>query len=371
MTSAAAPAIVARIRDGGPLTVARFMELALYDPETGYYATASRRSGRSGDFFTSVDVGPLFGEMLAVQIAEIDRILQGTFPAPPDLDVVEAGAGDGRLARDILDALARDHPGVYERIRFTAVERSASARRTHDETLAAHVSRITSCAALPTGIAGVVLANELLDALPVHVVTSTTDGLREIYVCEREGRLREMLGPLSDPAISRWLDQSGVTLEPGQRTEVALAADDWIHAAGAALTRGFLLLFDYCRPAGAAAHPDGTLLGYRRHTAGVLPYFAMPGACDLTAHVDLSALRRSAARAGLIEVGAVDQLYFLTALGITDRLEQGFTSAGLARRLAAKTLLVPGGLGSTMKALAFSKDVADTVLRGFRAGRLT
>src|SRR5690348_16821564 len=156
------------------------MDAALYHPTFGYYARASQRSGRAGDFFTSVDVGPLFGELLAAQVAEMFRVLvaQAGAPGDPALDLVEAGAGNGRLSTDILRALKRDHRDCYQRLRLHLAEASATAREAQPGTLGEVADRLAaSSAALPESFDGVLLANELLDAMPVHQVVMTTEGL--------------------------------------------------------------------------------------------------------------------------------------------------------------------------------------------------
>src|SRR3989442_1349910 len=146
------------------------MELALYDSRIGYYARAARRSGRAGDFFTSVDVGPVFGELLEIQLAEMASLLDPDARRPP-FDLVEAGAGSGRLSADILRAAALVHPAFYQQIRLHLVETSAQARAAHRRTLGDREGRLTSSStSLPEAFEGVVLANELLDALPVHQV---------------------------------------------------------------------------------------------------------------------------------------------------------------------------------------------------------
>jgi SAM-dependent MidA family methyltransferase len=359
------PLLISRIRETGPLTVAEFMELALYHPEFGYYSRSAQRSGRTGDFYTSVDVGPIFGELIAVQLAEMGALLGAT-----RFDLVEAGAGNGRLARDIMDAASRDHPDFYDTIRLTLVERSPAARAAHPGTLGPHAARLVgSTERLPGSITGAIVANELVDALPVHVVTMTTDGLREIAVAERDGVLVEVEVPLSSPALD-----APVPLEVGDRLEVALEAMDWIGDAAAALDRGFVLLFDYgceASPSHVRAHPHGTLMAYRAHRAEPTDWLAQPGEMDLTAHVDLGAIRHAARRAGLEALGAVDQTYFMLGLGVADRLETGDDRRAVKRRLAARTLVMPGGLGSTMKALAFAKGVGRPSLRGMSSGRLT
>jgi SAM-dependent MidA family methyltransferase len=355
--------IVSRIRDRGPLTVAEYMELALYHPEHGYYSRAARRSGRDGDFFTSVDVGPLFGELIAAQLDEMWYVLgAGAF------ELVEAGAGNGRLARDVLDAAARHHPDFYANVRLTLVERSPVARDAQPAALGPHLERLAAVRDdLPASVEGVIYANELLDAFPVHVVTMTEEGVREIVVSERDGVLVEDQAAISDPAIVAHLPR----IDPGTRMEICLAAATWVRRAAAALQRGFLLLFDYGHDVDTRAHPDGTLMAYRAHVAEPRNWLAAPGDSDLTAHVDLTALRRAAEGAGLRTLGLVDQTYFLLSLGLADRVETGHDRHAIRQRLAARTLIMPGGLGSTMKAMVFAKGVGAPALRGTTSGRLT
>src|SRR5438876_4929878 len=185
------------------------MDLALYDSELGYYARAARRSGRAGDFFTSVDVGAIFGEFIAVQIAEMADVAGAADPGRP-FDLVEAGAGNGRLAADILAALHRDRPALSDRVRLHLVEASAAARAAQRETLGRLAGRLASSGAeLPAAFDGVLIANELLDALPAHQVVMRDDGLREVYVDlagPAESRaLRTIEGPPSTPALAEYL----------------------------------------------------------------------------------------------------------------------------------------------------------------------
>lgn len=361
--------ILQRIRERGPLTVAEFMEIALYDPADGYYARAAQRSGRGGDFFTSVDVSPLFGELIAVQLEEMWRLLGGGA-----FDLVEAGAGNGRLTNDILDAAARHVPAFYASTRVTLVERSDTARAAQRATLAMHADRLVhSGADLPSTVHGVILANELLDALPVHVVTMTAEGPREIRVAEREDRLVEIEGALSHDARVELSHLDGA-LPIDVRAEVCPAARAWIARAGAALLRGFLLLIDYgheARELHSPTHQTGTLMAYRAHTAGAVRWLDEPGESDLTSHVNLTAVRQAAEEAGLHTLGMVDQTYFLLALGLAERLETGDDRHAVSRRLAARTLIMPGGLGSTMKVMLFARGHMAPSLRGLAGGRLT
>ena len=344
------------------------MELALYHPEHGYYSTTPQRSGKHGDFFTNVDVGPLFGELIAVQLAEMWRLLEAA--GAEHFDLVEAGAGNGRLARDILDAASSHHPGFYDRLRLTLVERSAAARAAHVDTIGPHAGRlISSSDCLPRRIIGTILANELLDALPVHVVAMRATGLCEIGVGELKGALVEVDMPLSHPALA-----DSVDLDVDARVEVGLAAADWMREAISSLERGFMLLFDYGYDVDRACqsvHPQGTLMAYRAHRADPEDWLTDPGSTDLTAHVDLSAIRRVATAAGLETLGILDQTYFLLGLGLAERLDSGHDRPSLARRLAARTLIMPGGLGSTMKTMIIGKDVGRPTLQGTASGRLT
>ncbi len=365
------PILISTIRERGPLTFAEFMELALYHPEHGYYATAARRSGRGGDFYTSADVGPLFGELLAVQLDEMWQIVRDA--GARRFDLVEAGAGNGRLARDLLDAAAARHPALYAHVRLRLLERSGAARGQQPTVLGPHAHLLDTSQDDRGPFTGVLLANELLDALPVHVVTMTAGGLREVRVAEREGAIVETIG-LPDAAVLDYLSRMNATLDSGARAEAGLEAERWVRAAARALALGFLLLVDYGHEASelfSPTHARGTVMAYRAHAASDTGLYARPGEQDLTAHVNLTAVRRAAESAGLHTVGIVDQTYFLLNLGIADRLEAGAGRAALTRRLAARTLLMPGGLGSTMKVMVFARGPRGVTLRGLSSGRLT
>ena len=367
-----------RIRTAGPLPFASYAEFALYHPDLGYYARADRRSGRAGDFFTSVDLGPLFGALLAAQLAEMWRLLEAPDPGAR-FDLVEAAAGNGRLARDVLDAAAEDDPAFYDAVRLHLVERSGAARDAQAAALGPHAGKVASSGPdLPPAIRGAVFANELLDALPPHVLEMTADGLREVYVDvdQATGDFIERLGPLSDARVRAHVRDRGMTLQPGWRAEVVPDAADWVRRAVSALARGFLLLIDYGHEAGelySATHASGTLATYRRQRiadaadGATPPWLVEPGECDITAHVDLTLARDTAEAAGARTLGVLDQTYFLLGLGALERAGQGAAEDGvsaLKRRLALKSLLVPGGLGSTHKVLVFGKGVGKPALAG-------
>ncbi len=369
-----------RIQTEGPLPFAAYAELALYHPELGYYARADRRSGRAGDFFTSVDLGPAFGSLLASQLAEMWRILRSG-SGDSRFDLVEAAAGNGRLARDVLDAAAADDQAFYQAIRLHLVERSRAARDAQAATLGPHADKVASSGSrIPPAIRGAIFANELLDALPPHVLEMTDGGLREAYVDldHATGDFAEHLGPLSQASLQHVRDRH-ITLESGWRAEVAPAAADWVRRAVEALTRGFLLLVDYGHEAQelySATHAAGTLTTYRRQRSAAAgdgsppPWLVDPGECDITAHVDLTLVRDAAEDAGARTLGVLDQTYFLLGLGAVERMNDESRESGddgiaaLRRRLALKSLLVPGGLGSTHKVMLFGKNVGTPSLAG-------
>jgi SAM-dependent MidA family methyltransferase len=331
------------------------MELALYHPEYGYYASRQQRSGRSGDFYTSVDVGPLFGELLAVQFARMASVVPGEF------SLVEAAAGNGRLTRDVLDGLERDAPDVYARTQVHLVERSAEARGAQRETLGPHAGKLVgSSPGLASPFSGVLFANELLDALPVHVIVMREDGPGEIFVDAVGDALIEREGPVSSPGLLKEFE-AGPPLGIGMRAEVNLAAREWIEEAARRLTRGYMVLVDYGDTAAALrspVRPEGTLRAFRgHHVSG--NWMASAGDQDLTTHVDFTALERWAGGAGLELLERTDQTRFLIGLGAIERLQAAEATRSpveaLRRRLALKTLLVPGGMGSTHQVLMFGK----------------
>ena len=382
------------------------MDLALYHSELGYYARAAQRSGRAGDFFTSVDVGSLFGELLEVQLEEMARFTAeaakhaeealgsaaSARSAVPSFDLVEAGAGNGRLSADILHAAKERDPAFYESIRLHLAEASAEARRAQRGTLGDVADRVTSSGpALPDSFEGVLIANELLDALPVHQVVMREDGLKEVYVSLQsqvvsptiddspttddqrlrtdDRRLTTVEGPLSTPALSEYLDRLGVTLEPGWRVEINLRAVDWIRDAARRLRRGFIILIDYghdARELYSPTHSAGTLTTFVKHRSGgpegaqdTRAWLQQPGDQDLTAHVDFTSVRAAAEGEGMTTLGFLDQTYLLMGL-----LEGLPNPQSAIRNPQFKTLMLPGGIGSTHKVLILGKAVGAPQLRG-------
>jgi SAM-dependent MidA family methyltransferase len=360
--------LVARIRERGPITFADYMSECLYHPQHGYYSRAG--SQRFADYYTSVDVHPIFGRLLARQLAEMWERCE----RPAEFMVVEAGASVGRLAAHVLDFAARALPAFYAALRYVAVEQSAARRDAHASALATHIAagRATTSADLPASIpAGCIFSNELLDALPVHRLTCEHGELREIYVGVNGDLLCDHVGPLSSPSLAKYFSEQGITLLDGQQAEASLAAAAWMEDAARRLGRGFILTIDYGREARELydeRHLRGTLLAYTRHRAAE-DFYASPGEQDLTAHVNFTALDRAAARAGCSRAGLASQSSFLLSLGraneFADLYDEDQSEADRIRaRLLLKTLIFPEGMGEAFSVLIHSKGVTGPSLTG-------
>ncbi|HET7702143.1 MAG TPA: SAM-dependent methyltransferase, partial [Candidatus Limnocylindrales bacterium] len=322
------PELLAAIRDeigrDGPMTFARFMEIALYDPARGYYRGAAPRPGRAGDFLTAPEAHPIFGRTLA-RFASAVHVAIG---APTELTIREYGAGTGVLARPLVETLlASGEPDAPQAIRYLVAEvepaRVESVRAAHDG--------LEGVAVEPDDgrpIDGLVVANEVLDALPTHRVVQRDGRLREAFVGLASGGggagdLVDLEAEPSTPALAERLAEEGVELADGQHAEVCLALDAWMARAASGLRRGLVLLIDYGHPASDLYDPRrraaGTLATYLGHQVGDDPYRAI-GRQDITAHVDITAVERAAAVAGLSHLGSTTQAAFLTRLGAGELL---------------------------------------------------
>lgn len=348
--------LVEDIAANGPITVAAFMDRALYDPDDGYYTSAERRSGRAGDFFTSVDVGPLFGRLLANAVATTWAALVDQHPARREsFDLVEAGGGRGQLLADVLDTLRDVHPACYAAVRVTLVERSAVARAAALSRLATHRPCLAGIGPdLPARISGIVFANELLDAFPVHRLVGRHGRIVERWVSVENGRLTGRDGPLSSDALAAFVERTGLTLEEGACADVNLAAEAWLADLASRTHHGYALLVDYGRlpREGTPPRPAASLRAFQGHRLideEAEPWLAEPGTRDLTANVGFDVLATAAQTAGWVDLGARRQAQFLLACGLESVLlpASGRAVADVKVRLAAQALVGPGGPGET------------------------
>ncbi len=349
-------AIKREIEKQGPITFRRFMELALYIAPGAYYASRQPPIGAAGDYFTSPEVHPAFGALLARQVEQV-WLAMGR---PGRFATVEVGAGSGALARDLLSYAASHAPSFHRAIQYTLVERNGNSIQERGAALSARAycpERIRWLpddeSALPdNSVEGCILSNELLDAFSVHRVAVRGGVLMEVYVEEASGRLVETLGDPSTPRIAAYFRDLGILPPEGCIVEVNLAAIDWMRRAASALKRGIVLTLDYGYDAAemyASRHREGTLLCFCRHTLNNDPY-ARIGLQDMTTHVDFTTLVREGEAAGLATLGLTTQRSFLSALGL-GRYLQILPRMGLRRsdyeanRLGMMELARPEGLG--------------------------
>ncbi len=360
--------VAERIRRDGPIPFADYMRECLYHPVHGYYSKVECQ--RFADYYTSVDVHPIFGRLLCRQFAEMWEHLA----RPKEFLLVEAGAGAGGLAKHILDFSEAKFPDFYQALVYVAVERSAlrreqAAMRSQRHAAAGH---FRTSVELPAHIAaGCVFSNELIDALAVHRVVMKEGALKELFAGYENQKFVDVVAPLSTCAISEYFATQGVTLNEGQHAEAGLEACDWIAELGRRIERGFALTIDYGHRATDLFdehHMRGTLLAYRNHRVSE-DFYASPGEQDLTAHANFTALETWGRRSGLETAGFITQTAFLLALGqkneFMDLYDEGQTGAEQIRaRLQLKMLIHPEGMGERFQVLVQRKGVVGPPLTG-------
>lgn len=333
-------------RAGGWISFARYMQIVLHEPGAGYYAGAAQKLGPRGDFVTAPELGALFGRTLARQIADLGSS-----------EVLELGAGSGALAEALLS---------QRNLGYRILETSADFKARQQARLG---ERVTWLERLPRRIRGVVLANEVVDAMPVHAVAWRAEGIMERGVSLADGGLawreRAATGELLDAAKT-------IDVPIPYESEINLLARAWMRELASRLEQGAILVIDYGFPQHEYYHPQrstGTLMCHYRHTAHADP-FAHPGAEDVTAHVDFTALAEAAAGAGLEVLGYATQAQFLVNCGVTDVLgEANVDNALHYAPLAAEAqkLLSPSEMGELFKVLAVGRGVTRPLL-GFARG---
>lgn len=352
---------------GGRIPFDHFMELALYAPGLGYYVAGSRKFGEAGDFITSPEISPLFAQCLARQAKEVlNRLDEG--------DILEFGAGSGILAADMLAEL---HKLDSLPDRYLIMEVSPELRERQRETLRGRVpkmlERIVWLDHLPTTFNGLVLANELLDAMPVSRFRYTHDGVEECFVEYDDTGFKEVFSTTRTAGLEAAVSGIGVAcggLAEGYVSEINLRQGAWLKALSGMLDQGAVLLIDYGYPCIEYYHPQrstGTLMCHYRHRAHPDP-FHWTGLQDITAHVDFTAVAKAAVETGFDLAGYTTQAQFLMASGL-DELLSSSDPNDLAKHMAlvqgVKQLTLPTEMGEKFKVLALVKGIFDD-LSGFK-----
>lgn len=364
MTERLKEKIVNRIISEGPITFESFMDMALYDPEFGYYMTGESRIGRAGDFYTSSHVHPVFGAMIGRQIEEMWKVMGKT----DKFSIVEIGAGEGYLSKDMLDSLRGGE--FYDALRYEIIERNPFAVERQKDRLSDHLDKIEwkDSISLLKDIKGCIISNELFDAFPVHLVRMDRE-LKEVYVAADNNRLIELVDDTSTAELNQFIDEFSISLKDGYRTEINLRVKNWLDEVGALLTEGFVVTIDYgysVRDYYSDERNRGTLMCYYRHQLRENPLENV-GQQDITAHVNFSSLMKWADERGLKTVGYCSQGSFLVSLGIDEEVRKLFLNSknyfdDLSR---IKKLILPQGMGDSHSVMVNYKGRAMPSLKGF------
>ena len=344
----------------------KFMELALYYPILGYYTSSRPKIGKDGDFYTSPDVNPLFGKMIAKRIRqEIPKVVpQGS---SADFHIIEFGAGKGLLAVDILKYFQEEAPELLVKIKYHIIDVSPSLIKLQQENLSQlnlaedQVTWLKDLGSFAEPVAGCFISNELIDAFPVHVVQQTEEGLKEVYVTydQKEKEWLEILKNPSTPLLEQYLKSQEISLDLDQKGEINLAALSWLESVTSKLDRGLIITIDYgfqAQELYADFRYNGTLVCYKKHQLVENPYQDI-GEQDITAHVNFTALIQKGIELRLNCSSFNTQSKFLLDMGIIETVAQMATDPHSVWQatIAAKKLAMPGGLGDTFKVLIQEK----------------
>ena len=367
-------AISSEIAKSGPIPFVRFMELALYHPQYGYYMrqpdeAQAERIGWSGDFYTSSDVHPILSRAIAAQARQMDELLGHPLP----FTIIEMGAGKGLLARDCLAAIHARQDDFSSRVRYVLIERSPAMQALQKQNLAPWLNQpglvtwVEGLDALgPQSVTGLFFSNELVDAFPVHRIRMAGGQTQELFVDYRDGRFEECLKPLSTPALGHYLQRLNQTWPEGYKTELNLQALGWMEQVAQRIDRGFVITIDYGHTAQDLYGPErknGTFLCYYQQLTGDVPYERI-GQQDMTAHVDFTSLATVGVAAGLHVTGFTNQMSFLMGLGVEEMIGQ--LDPESPEFGAAIHLLKPDGMGRTFKILMQHRGVDRPDLDGLK-----
>jgi SAM-dependent MidA family methyltransferase len=353
-----------KIAKHGQISFESFMDMALYEPDIGYYASEKIDIGKSGDYYTSQHVHPIFGAMLGKQLEEMWHIMG----KPSQFHAVEPGAGTGHLCGDIMNFLKGKE--MYSSITYLIVEPHTFMQAKQKKIIENHLDKVQWVSTLNelSSLRGCILSNELLDAFPVHLV-EMNDELQEIYITLKNGSLTEVKGPLSTPALSGYAKEFLVELPKKYRTEINLRIKEWLASASNVLSEGFILTIDYGYPAQeyySFERNRGTLLCYHKHQLSENPYENL-GNQDITAHVNFSSVKKWGDEIGLKTLGFSPQGTFLVSLGIDEIIAEYYRNSPdyLFEVAKIKRLIFPGTLGETHKVMIQYKGKGAPNLRGF------
>ena len=357
------------VNNGGWINFAQLMDAALYTPGLGYYSGGAKKFGLSGDFVTAPEISPLFAKTIARQVQQVLGALQ---TQNKKADILELGAGTGRFAKDLLMEMARNEQLPT---RYMILEVSAYLREVQQANLKAALpdnlmNRVVWLDALPDCFDGLIFANEVLDALPVHIFKAITGGLSEMGVAFEDTRLAWQEKPASSLALKDFVAE--LKLMDGYTSEVCLASTALVASLAGILQSGMLLMIDYGFSRTEYYHPQrnqGTLMCHYRHRAHGDPFVYL-GLQDITAHVDFTRIAEAGVANGLELIGFVTQAQFLINAGITELL-QSIPAEDSANYLpivaSAQKLLSPAEMGDLFKVIAFEKNL-DIPFIGFSSG---
>jgi len=365
--------IIRRIKSEGPITFKNFMEMALYEPELGYYSSEKTRIGRSGDFYTSSHLHPTFGMMIGKQIEEMWEIMN----KPSVFQIVEMGSGAGYLCKDILEyykglgiggqGLERE---IIKNLQYIIVELNPAMREQQKKLLSDYSDKIRWASSVRelNDIKGCFLSNELLDAFPVHII-EMNDEIKEIFISADNEKLIENKGAPGASEIADYLKEFSIEFEKGHRTEINLEIKKWLGEINRILTEGFILTIDYGYSSKDYYSEDrdrGTLLCYHEHRVTENPYQNI-GEQDITAHVNFSSVKKWGDEIGIKTIGFCRQGTFLVSLGIDEAIAEIYkNSADYSFEVARiKKLILPDAMGETHKVIIQYKGSRKPALRGF------
>ena len=342
---------ILKILESGPMTFHDFMEIALYDPQGGFYSRRQKQFGKDGAFITSHYHGKWLGSIIANQI----KIIFNKMLNPDNFKIVEYGSGEGLLANDILEALNADE----DSLNYISIEKSDHLAKKSQDLLYKFKDQISFSKEPPDFFQGVVLAHEFLDALPFHILQKTDNGFREKYIVLDPNKLKYELGPVSKSELIKYAEEINPYLESGQTFEVCLDAKKWIELISRKLEKGAVLIFDYGFSNEVIFDQtrfSGTARSFKKHIVSKVNLQNV-GESDITADVNFSFIVKTAEKLGFTLNGFTDQTHFCIGGGISDLIEKENKLNPESNHKGVMGIMDPTGLGSGIKVLLLTKGV--------------